>query len=83
MKNRTITFLSFLAFCSSAWAQDTQRTNFPYSNRLTLGGGVSQLLLGGFNVQSEYTTKCMVFDYSHGFNIRLSGQAASLVAQNR
>ncbi|WP_077922945.1 hypothetical protein [Spirosoma sp. 209] len=83
MKNRTITFLAFLAFSASAWAQDTQRVNFPYSNRLTLGGGVSQLLLGGFNVQAEYTTKRLVFDYSHGFNIRLSGQAASLVAQDQ
>lgn len=68
---------------TSASAQEASRRIFPYSNRLTLGGGVSQLLLGGFNVQIDYTTPRLVFDYSHGFNVTLSGQAASLVAQDQ
>lgn len=67
---------------SSASAQELGgRRQFPYSHRFTLGGGVSQLLLGGFNVQAEYTTNRFVFDYSHGFNLRLSGPAASTGAQ--
>ncbi|MCF0072975.1 hypothetical protein LZD49_21020 [Dyadobacter sp. CY261] len=59
------------------------RPQFPYSNRFTLGGGVSQILLGGFNVQAEYTTNRFVFDYSHGFNLHFDGNAASLVAQRQ
>ncbi|UFH57929.1 hypothetical protein [Spirosoma sp. KNUC1025] len=85
MKTIPITFIALLAFSLSVSAQNqpSRRTGFPYSNRFTLGGGISQLLLGGYNVQAEYTTKRMVFDYSHGFNIGLSGSAASLVAQDQ
>ncbi len=77
--------LAVVSVRSSTFAQDSddRRSAFPYSNRFTLGGGISQLLLGGFNVQAEYTTKRLVFDYSHGFNINLRGQAASLVAQEQ
>jgi hypothetical protein len=71
-----------LAFAQTVPAADP-RADFPYSHRFTLGGGVSQLLLGGFNVQAEYTTRRLVFDYSHGFNIRLRDQSASLVAQDQ
>ena len=80
-----VTLVGISALGSSAFAQDqpARRTEFPYSNRFTLGGGISQLLLGGFNVQAEYTTKRLVFDYSHGFNISLNGQAASLTAQDQ
>lgn len=85
MKTSSITFIALLAFSLSVSAQNqpSRRADFPYSNRFTLGGGISQLLLGGYNVQAEYTTKRMVFDYSHGFNIGLSGKAASLVAQDQ
>ncbi|MBC8154795.1 MAG: hypothetical protein H7Z72_18010 [Bacteroidetes bacterium] len=88
MKASTFTSLALVAILGisvSASAQDqlVRRAPFPYSNRLTLGGGVSQLLLGGFNVQAEYTTNRLVFDYSHGFNINLNGQSASLVAQDQ
>ncbi|MBC8153545.1 MAG: hypothetical protein H7Z72_11590 [Bacteroidetes bacterium] len=76
--------LAIITFGSAASAQDQpSRRTFPYSNRFTLGGGISQLLLGGFNVQGEYTTNRMVFSYSHGFNITLKGQSASLVAQDQ
>lgn len=88
MKNTTFTLVALVtisAFSSSVFAQDQsgRRTQFPYSNCFTLGGGVSQLLLGGFNVQAEYTTNRLVFDYSHGFNINLTGQAALLTAQDQ
>ncbi|MGA0555190.1 hypothetical protein ACO2Q8_00955 [Larkinella sp. VNQ87] len=75
--------LGFVAFVSAQAQDQPARRQFPYSNRFTFGGGVSQLLLGGFNVQAEYTTNRMVFDYSHGFNITLAGQSASLVAQDQ
>lgn len=72
-----------IGFSSAVQSQDpvAGRPRFPYSNRFTLGGGVTQLLLGGFNVQAEYTTNRLVFDYSHGFNLRFSGQTASTDAQ--
>lgn len=82
-----LAFTAVIGFSSSVSAQQLEqparRANFPYANRFTLGGGVSQLLLGGFNVQAEYTTKRMVFDYSHGFNIKLTGGAASPTAQDQ
>ncbi|WP_375444195.1 hypothetical protein [uncultured Fibrella sp.] len=81
MKKLAFTLIAGLAFGTSTMAQ--QRADFPYSNRFSFGTGISQLLLGGFNVQAEYTTRRMVFDYSHGFNINLSGQTASLLAQDQ
>jgi hypothetical protein len=67
----------------SAQNQTPTRPQFPYSNRFTLGGGLSQLFLGGFNVQAEYTTNRLVFDYSQGFNINLNGETASVPAQDQ
>ncbi len=67
----------------SAQDQSLGRPRFPYANRFTLGGGISQVLLGGFNVQAEYTTNRMVFDYSQGFNVHLNGKTASLLAQDQ
>ncbi|AQG80704.1 hypothetical protein [Spirosoma montaniterrae] len=82
-----VILMLFASFATPALAQTkssaNDRSSFPYSNRFTLGGGVSQLLLGGFNVQAEYTTKRLVFDYSHGFNIRLAGASASPIAQDQ
>lgn len=70
-------------FSSNVSAQKSSKHSFPYSNSFTLGGGISQLLLGGFNVQAEYTTNRFVFDYSHGFNLNFKGNSASLVAQRQ
>ncbi|WP_266362451.1 hypothetical protein [Tellurirhabdus rosea] len=85
MKTFAHTLFALLLSAGTLLAQESApaRKQFPYSNKFTLGGGISQLLLGGFNVQAEYTTNRMVFDYSHGFNIRLSGQSASPVAQDQ
>ncbi|SEJ40501.1 hypothetical protein SAMN05216327_109289 [Dyadobacter sp. SG02] len=87
MKNQKIAFFTAVivfSFCIRTFGQEhTAPASFPYSNRFTLGGGVSQILLGGFNVQAEYTTKRFVFDYSHGFNLHFKGNAASLVAQRQ
>lgn len=77
------TALGGLALAPAAHAQTALRAEFPYSHRLTVGAGLSQLLLGGGNVQVEYTTNRLVFDYSHGFNINLDGTAASSDAQDQ
>lgn len=82
---RTLLFpAAFALFLTlNAHAQNSEKLDFPYSNRFTLGGGITQVLLGGFNVQAEYTTRRLVFDYSHGFNINLNGTAATLTAQDQ
>ena len=82
---RTLLFLTPFVrlLVLTAQAQTVEKPAFPYSNRFTLGGGVSQLLLGGFNVQAEYTTRRWVVAYSHGFNISLNGTAASVTAQDQ
>lgn len=78
-----ITATLLISISVSAQTPPDRRASFPYANKFTLGGGMTQLLLGGFNVQAEYTTKRLVFSYSHGFNITLSGQSASTVAQDQ
>ncbi len=49
-----------------------QPTNDPYANRFTLLGGVSQLVLGGGNVEGTWYTNRLSIAYSHGFNLQFS-----------
>lgn len=82
--NAFLSAIMLLGFFSRTFSQQhAEPASIPYSNRFTIGGGVSQILLGGFNLQAEYTTKRFVFDYSHGVNLHFDGNAASLVAQRQ
>lgn len=75
--------LGGLVLAPTAQAQTADRPEFTYAHRLTVGAGLSQLLLGGGNGQVEYTTNRLVFDYSHGFHLNLNGRAASRDAQDQ
>jgi hypothetical protein len=52
------------------YAQSEMKKEFLYSNKFSILAGLIQpLALGGGNVEVNYTTKRMIFDYSHGFNL--------------
>lgn len=69
--------LPILAFCicatlgvRTAQAQRESRPDLLYSNRFSLLFGMLQpVALGGGNVEVNYFTKRLSFDYSHGFSL--------------
>src|SRR3989338_3344366 len=51
-------------------AQAEVKPELLYSNKLSIVAGLIQpIALNGWNVELNYTTKRMIFDYSHGFNL--------------
>ncbi len=51
-------------------AQSETKKERLYSNKFSvLAGLIQPLALGGGNIEVNYTTKRMIFDYSHGFNL--------------
>ena len=46
---------------------------FAHANRLSLLGGLNQIALGGGNVEATWYTGRLSFEYSHGFNLRMTG----------
>ncbi len=55
-----------------------QTTGDAYANRFSVVGGLSQLLLGGGNVEGTWYTNRLSLAYSHGFNLQLG---SGLLAQ--
>jgi hypothetical protein len=52
------------------YAQSEKKKELLYSNKFSvLAGLIQPLALGGGNIEVNYTTKRMIFDYSHGFNL--------------
>ena len=52
------------------YAQSETKKELLYSNRFSvLAGLIQPLVLSGGNIEVNYTTKRMIFDYSHGFNL--------------
>jgi hypothetical protein len=55
---------------SNSFAQTKDKKDFLYSNKFSLLFGTLQpTALKGFNVEVNYTTKRMIFDYSHGVSL--------------
>lgn len=51
-------------------AQSVEKKDFLYSHRISVVFGLIQpMVLKGGNVEVNYTTKRMIFDYSHGFSL--------------
>lgn len=62
----------------NALAQSTPRNEFPYSNRFSVQTGLLQdLVVDGQNIVFVYTTKRLVFDYSHGNSLDFKGPSVS------
>jgi hypothetical protein len=56
----------------------------PYTNTLTVLGGLSQpILFGGANVEAEYLTRRFVFGYSHGVRLDISRTPSALATADR
>jgi hypothetical protein len=55
----------------------------PYADRFSLVGGVSQLLLGGANVEGTWYTSRFSLAYSHGVNLQLGGGLLPTAAQDQ
>ena len=70
MKNFFFT-MAFVALCvSTVVAQSAEKTAFLYSNRFSILAGLIQpITLKGGNIEFNYFTKRVSFDYSHGFSL--------------
>lgn len=67
-KNLALTLLLVIS-TTSFFAQNAKK-DFDYSNRFSLLFGLIQpTVLSGFNVEVNYFTKKMAFDYSHGVSL--------------
>jgi hypothetical protein len=70
IKNIISVFVITTILISKSFAQQAEKKDFSYSNRFSLLFGVIQpTLLKGFNVEVNYFTKRMSFDYSHGISL--------------
>ena len=53
-----------------SFAQKVEKKELFYSNKFSIVAGLIQpIALKGGNIEVTYTTKRMIFDYSHGFNL--------------
>ncbi|MFK7923607.1 MAG: hypothetical protein AB8H47_16740 [Bacteroidia bacterium] len=70
-------------FCLNfSFAQETQnQADLPYSNRFSVVSGLTQVLLGGANLEANWYAKRMSFDYSHGWNLTFTEAAISEMDQ--
>lgn len=70
MKN-LILIASMITFSiSNSFAQSIEKKKLLYSNKFSvLFGTLQPAALKGFNVELNYTTKRLIFDYSHGVSL--------------
>lgn len=55
---------------SNSFAQTQEKKELLYSNKFSLlFGTIQPTVLNGFNVEVNYTTKRVIFDYSHGVSL--------------
>ena len=70
LKNILSALLLSTILISTDFAQKLEKKDFLYSNKFSILFGVIQpALLKGFNVELNYFTKRMSFDYSHGISL--------------
>jgi hypothetical protein len=68
---KIITTALLILTCLVLNAQSKKKKEFLYSNKFSvLAGLIQPLALRGGNIEVNYTTKRMIFDYSHGFNLK-------------
>ncbi len=70
MKYIILTISFTIISISNIFTQTTERKDFLYSNKFSLLFGTLQpTALKGFNVEVNYATKRLMFDYSHGVSL--------------
>jgi hypothetical protein len=70
---KKILFLfALIAVFLNSFSQESSKPKKPYSNRFSILAGLNQpILLHGANVELNYFTNYMSFDYSHGWSLEL------------
>lgn len=70
MKNLIIIVTFASISISNAFAQKIEKKQLLYSNKVSILFGLLQPVVAqGFNVEVNYTTNHMIFDYSHGVSL--------------
>lgn len=70
MKNIITTIALTIIFMTDGFAQIIKKKGFLYSNKFSLMAGLIQPIgLSGGNIEVNYFTKKMAFDFSHGFSL--------------
>jgi hypothetical protein len=70
MKNFIITAMLIVGSVTNMLAQKAEKKQLLYSNKFSiLAGMIQPMVLRGGNIEFNYFTKRMSFDYSHGFSL--------------
>ena len=70
MKNIFLITTIIICGISNSFAQTKAKKDFLYSNKFSVLFGLLQPVIAkGFNIEVNYTTKRMIFDYSHGVSL--------------
>ncbi|GAB4426955.1 MAG: hypothetical protein OHK0039_45140 [Bacteroidia bacterium] len=63
--------------------QRPARADFPYADRFSLVSGLTQVSLGGFNLEGTWYTRHLSFDYSHGVALKFEGNLLTAGQQDQ
>jgi hypothetical protein len=70
MKNIIVLIATIILGSTNSFAQNKTKKDFLYSNRVSVLFGLLQPVVAqGFNMEINYTTKRLIFDYSHGVSL--------------
>jgi hypothetical protein len=70
MKNLIIIIATIIFSITNIFAQSKAKKDLLYSNKVSVLFGLLQPVIAqGFNVEVNYTTKRLIFDYSHGISL--------------
>lgn len=70
MKNIFLILVIIIASITNTFAQKANKKDLLYSNRVSVLFGLLQpTVLKGFNIEFNYASKRMIFDYSHGVSL--------------
>ena len=69
----SFTLATAIPLCSPAALGAQATPPFPHANQLSVLGGLNQIALRGGNVEATWYTNRLSFEYSHGFNLQMTG----------
>ena len=70
MKNLILAIVCVTMVTANAFAQNNTQPELLYSNKVSVLFGLLQPVVAkGFNMEVNYTTKRLIFDYSHGVSL--------------
>lgn len=70
MKNIIVFIATIILGSTNSFAQNKAKKDFLYSNKVSVLFGLLQPVVAqGFNMEINYTTKRLIFDYSHGVSL--------------